>query len=222
MASLIGAVLVLGFGVALTSPVSVVTVIVLLSLPKGRLRAYAFVAGWLIAIGVIALLTELLLSQGDFSSRQTSPSRAASAVEIAIGCLLVVWATVKYRRRGQGLHQASTPKWLDRLAGTNWLIATLVGAFMLTYSFTIAAAAEILKADVSTADEALAFTLFALASMVTITAPLIVALVRPEQAQERLARWKQWLIEHSGTVVLVVLMVVGAFLIAKGTYDLAS
>jgi hypothetical protein len=58
--------------------------------------------------------------------------------------------------------------------------------------------------------------------VVTITAPLIVVLVRPEQSQERLARWKQWLIENSGTVVLVVLMVVGAFLIARGAYDLAS
>ncbi|HEV8103696.1 MAG TPA: GAP family protein [Gaiellaceae bacterium] len=222
MASLIGAVLLLGFGVALTSPVSVVTVIVLLSLPRGTWRAFAFVAGWLIAIGVIALLTELLLGEGNFSSKQTTPSRAASAVEIAIGCLLLVWAALAYRRRGQRLHEASAPKWLDRLASTNWLIAILVGAFMLTYSFTIAAAAEILKANVSTADDALAFALFALASVVTITAPLIVVLIRPEQSQERLARWKQWLIENSGTVVLVVLMVVGAFLIAKGAYDLAS
>jgi hypothetical protein len=93
---------------------------------------------------------------------------------------------------------------------------------MLTWSITVAAAAEILKANVSTADDALAFALFALASLVTITAPLIYALLRPEQADATLTRWKEWLIQNSGTVVLVVLMVVGAALIVRGAVDLAS
>jgi hypothetical protein len=128
---------------------------------------------------------------------------------------------MKYRRRGQRLQEASTPRWLDRLGRTNWLIAIIVGAFMLTWSITVAAAAEILKANVSTADDALAFALFALASLVTITAPLIYALVRPEHSEAMLARWKEWLIRNSSTVVLVVLMVLGAALIARGAIDLA-
>jgi threonine/homoserine/homoserine lactone efflux protein len=221
MGSLIATVFVLGLGVAVTSPVSVVTMIVLLGLPRGRLRGFAFVAGWLLAIAVVTLLTALALHRGDFSSTQTSPSRAASALEVAIGCLLLGWGAIKYRRRGQRLQEASTPKWLDRLARTNWLLAIIVGAFMLTWSITVAAAAEILKANVSTADDALAFALFALGSLVTITAPLIYALVRPERSEEVLARWKEWLIRNSGTVVLVVLMVVGAALIVRGAIDLA-
>jgi Sap-like sulfolipid-1-addressing protein len=221
MGSLIGAVVVLGLGVAFTSPVSVVTMIVLLALPRGRTRAFAFVAGWLFAIAAVSLLTELVLHRGDFSSTHTSPSRAASALEVVIGCFLLAWGAIKYRRRTQRLQEASTPKWLDRLARTSWLIALIVGAFMLTWSITLVAAAEILKANVSTADDALAFALFALASLVTITVPLIYALVRPERSEETLARWKEWLIQNSGTVVLVVLMVVGAALIARGAIDLA-
>jgi Sap-like sulfolipid-1-addressing protein len=221
MGGLLGAVLLLGLGVAFTSPVSVVTMIVLLGLPRGRTRGFAFVAGWLLAIAAVSLITELALHRGDFSSTQTSQSRAASALEVVIGCFLLGWGAIKFRRRGQRLQEASTPKWLDRLGRTNWLIAIVVGAFMLTWSITVAAAAEILKANVSTADDALAFTLFALASLVTITAPLIYALVRPEQADATLTRWKAWLIQNSGTVVLVVLMVVGAALIAKGAVDLA-
>jgi hypothetical protein len=222
MGSLLGAVLLLGLGVAFTSPVSVVTMIVLLGLPRGRARGFAFVGGWLLAIAAVSLITELALHRGDFSSTQTSPSRAASALEVAIGCFLLGWGAIKFRRRGQRLQEASTPKWLDRLARTNWLIAIVVGAFMLTWSITVAAAAEILKANVSTADDALASALFALASLVTITAPLIYALLRPEQADATLTRWKEWLIQNSGTVVLVVLMVVGAALIVRGAVDLAS
>jgi len=149
MASLIGAVLVLGLAVALTSPMSVVTVIVLLSLPRGRARAFAFVAGWLPAIGAIALLAELVFHRGDFSSRHTSPSRAASAIELAIGCLVLGWAAIKYRRRRPRLRENSAPKWIDRFAQANWLIAIVIGAVMLTYTLTIAAADVILKANVS-------------------------------------------------------------------------
>jgi hypothetical protein len=45
MQTLIPIVLGLGLAIAVCSPVSVVTVIVLLTMPSGRLRAIAFVAG---------------------------------------------------------------------------------------------------------------------------------------------------------------------------------
>ena len=93
---------------------------------------------------------------------------------------------------------------------------------MLTYSLTLAAAAEILKAHVSKADAALAFLIFALASITTIVAPLVVALVAPERSAERLARWRHWLLANSRAIGLVVLMVIGALLAVRGIHDLAA
>src|SRR5262245_52043810 len=52
--SLIPTVIGLGLAVAVCSPVSVVTVIVLLTMPSGRRRGIAFVVGWILAIAVIA------------------------------------------------------------------------------------------------------------------------------------------------------------------------
>jgi threonine/homoserine/homoserine lactone efflux protein len=228
MGPLIGTVLVLGLAVAVTSPLSVVTVIVLLSMPSGRRRGFAFVAGWLVAIAAIAILTVFVLHGQDFSSKQTTPSREASIAEIAIGCLLLVWTAVKHRRRsrerraGAPPQTAAPPKWLDRLGRTNWLIGVAVGAVMLTYSITLVASTEILKANLSVADDAVAFILFGVASIVTIAAPVVFVIVAPARADATLARWKEWLLENSGTVVLVVLMAVGAALIAKGAYDLVG
>jgi hypothetical protein len=93
---------------------------------------------------------------------------------------------------------------------------------MLTYSQTLAAAAEILKVHVSKTDAALAFVLFALASITTIVAPVVVALVAPEQSAERLAQWRHWLLGNSRVIGLVAVMVVGALLIARGIHDLAA
>src|SRR5215472_16725105 len=124
MGTLTGEVAALGLAAAFTSPVSVVTVIVLLSLPSGRRRAVAFVCGWLVAIVVIGALTVFVLHGQDFRSKHSSPSRAVSAVEVVLGCLLFAWAFLSYRRRRPSQAGTSPPKWLERVEGTHWLLAT--------------------------------------------------------------------------------------------------
>jgi hypothetical protein len=220
MGTLVAEVAALGLAVAFTSPVSVVTVIVLLSMPSGRRRALAFVCGWLIAIAAIGAIAIFVLHGQDFSSKRSTPSRAASALEILLGSLLLLWAVVAYRRRKPPKEGVSEPKWLSRVEGTHWLLAVAVGAIMLSYALSLAAASEILKANVSGPDAAAAIVVFSLTSIVTIAAPIVIAVAAPERSEQRLAVWKTWLLGNSRTVVLVVLMVVAALLIARGISDL--
>lgn len=51
---------------------------------------------------------------------------------------------------------------------------------MLSYTLTLAAMAEILKANIGVVDAAVASLVFALTSIVTITAPVVVVLVAPD------------------------------------------
>jgi Sap, sulfolipid-1-addressing protein len=199
-----------------------VTLIVLLSMPAGRRRAIAFVAGWLLAIAVIGAIAVFVLHGQDFSSHTTTPSRAASVVEILLGCIVLLVSVRALRRRSGKAPSAETPKWVARLDQTHWLLATLVGSFMLTYSLTLAAAIEILKAQVSRGDAALAFTIFALASITTIGAPVVLVLVAPERSADRLAAWRRWLLGNSRTIGLVAVMVIGAVLIGRGIHDLVA
>jgi Sap, sulfolipid-1-addressing protein len=220
MGTLVAEVAALGLAVAFTSPVSVVTVIVLLSMPSGRRRALAFVCGWLIAIAAIGAIAIFVLHGQDFSSKRSTPSRAASALEILLGSLLLLWAVVAYRRRKPTKEGVSEPKWLSRVEGTHWLLAVAVGAIMLSYALSLAAASEILKANVSGLDAAAAIVIFSLTSIVTIAAPIVIAVAAPKRSEQRLAVWKAWLLGNSRTVVLVVLMVVAALLIVRGISDL--
>jgi hypothetical protein len=212
----------LGLAVAVCSPVSVVTVIVLLTMPAGRRRGIAFVLGWLLAVGVIAAVVVGFAHGQDFSSHKTTPSRAASWAEIAVGLIAVLGALRALRRRPQAPSSGGTPTWLNRLDRTNWLVAVVVGAFMLTYSLTIAAAAEILKANVSAEDEVIAFVVFAVASIASIVAPVVVALLAPDRAERRLAAWRSWLLGNSRLIGLVALIVIGAALIVRGAHDLIA
>jgi hypothetical protein len=220
MGTLVAEVAALGLAVAFTSPVSVVTVIVLLSMPSGRRRAFAFVCGWLIAIAAIGVIAIVVLHGQDFGSRNSTPSRAASALEILLGSLLLLWAVAAYRRRKPSKESVAEPKWLSRVEGTHWLLAVAVGAIMLSYALSLAAASEILKANVSSLDAAAAIVVFSLTSIVTVAAPIVVAVAAPERSAQRLAAWKAWLLGNSHTVVLVVLMVVAALLIVRGISDL--
>ena len=156
----------LGLAVALTSPGSVITVIALLTMSKGMYRAIAFICGWIIAIGVLAVLTVFVLHGQDFGSRHTTPSRTASAIEVLLGALLLLVSVRSYRRPRQPTKSQSPPKWLARLDRTHWALGIVVGAFMLSYAITVAAAAEVLKANVGVADAALVSLVFALTSIV--------------------------------------------------------
>ncbi|HET7759592.1 MAG TPA: GAP family protein [Gaiellaceae bacterium] len=222
MGTLILEVTALGVAVALTSPGSVVAVIALLSLSSGARRGLAFIVGWLIAIGIIFALVILVLQGQDFHSRNTSPSRAASAVEIFLGSMLLLVVAWMHRRPQHQPKNQSQPKWLGRVDSSHWLLEVVVGLVMLSYALTLTAAAETLKANVGSADAALAGLVFAVASIVTIAAPLVVVALAPERAARVLETWRNWVLAHSRSILLVALLVIGAALIAKGVYDLVA
>jgi hypothetical protein len=194
--------------------------IVLLSMSSGLRRAVAFVCGWLIAIVGLALLVLFVLHGQDFSSRQTTPSRTASIVEIVLGAFLLIGSARFYRRPRTEKGPESPPKWLDQIERTHWSICIVAGAVMLSYAFSLAAMAEILKANVGTGEAALAAAVFAVTSIVTIAAPVVVVVAAPERSSQVLASWRAWLLANSRSIALIALMVIGAFLIARGAYDL--
>ena len=199
-----------------------VTVILLLSMSSGLRRAVAFICGWLLAIGLLAVLMIFVLHGQDFSSKHSTPSRAASIVELVLGCLLLVGSARVYRRPQEQKGPQAPPKWLDRIDRIHWLLGVAVGAVMLSYALSLAAVAEILKANLSSVDAAVASLVFAATSIATITAPVVIVLVAPDRSAEVLSTWKQWLLGNSRSIALIALMVIGALLLVRGAYDLAA
>jgi hypothetical protein len=221
--TLIASVAVLGLAVAFSSPTSVLAVLVLLSMPSGLRRSYAFLAGWIVTIALIGVAL-VVFPALDFQSSRTTPSRTASIAELVVGCFLVVGAVTLHRRPpiGDRPPRDPMPEWLVRLVGRHWAVALAAGGVMLTYSLTIVAILEILKANVDALDRAIALTVFALGSIVTITAPIAYATVAPERAAEHLESWKHWLVGHSRAIGVVLLAGIGGAIILKALYDLAS
>jgi hypothetical protein len=219
--TLIVSVAVLGLAVAVSSPTSVLAVLVILEMTTGVRRGVAFVVGWLATIALFGVVL-VLFPATDFQRSQTTPSRAASIAELLIGAALVAGAVTVRRRPAAATPGDPIPEWLTRLVGRHWAVAFAAGAFMLTYSITIVAALEILKAHVGTIDKVVALAVYGAASIVTITVPITFALVAPERAASALASLKRWLTVHSRTISVVVLAVIGLAVIAKALFDLAA
>jgi Sap, sulfolipid-1-addressing protein len=64
-------------------------------------------------------------------------------------------------------------------------------------------------ANVSTADAVVSAVVFALTSIVTIAAPVVVVLVARERSAAVLANWKAWMLTNSRSIGLIALMVIG-------------
>jgi hypothetical protein len=219
--SLIPSVALLGLAIALSSPTSVLAVYVLLGMPNGIRRAVTFVIGWLVTIGLIGVLV-VVLPTFNFKSSHTTPSRAASVMEVVLGAALVGAALLLYRRPTNDNPKDPVPDWLVRLVGRHWAVSLVAGGVMLTYSITIVAVLEILKANVNALDRSLAVAVFGLTSILTIAAPIVYTVVAPRRAQHDLERSRRWLILHSRMIGVVLLTVIGVAIMAKAAYDLLS
>jgi Sap, sulfolipid-1-addressing protein len=221
MRELIVSAALLGLAVACTSPASVLAVIVMLQAPAGVQRALGFMAGWAAAIGAIAFVLAVFPS-ADFHSSHTTPSRAASILELLLGVALVVTAWMVWRRPPARAPRDPIPPRLTTAIYRHPSLSFAAGALMLTYSITIVAALEILKADVGPAQRVVAMIVYALASMVTIGAPVAITIVRPDRSTVALAAGRAWIGRHSRTVTVVMLALIGAGIAAKALFDLLA
>lgn len=221
MQTLIVSVALLGLAVAFSSPTSVLAVYVILAMPSGLRRAVAFVGGWVATIALIGVLV-VVFPSFNFHSSRTTPSRAASTAELLLGAGLVLAAILLHRRPATEQPKDPVPEWLVRLVGRHWAVALVAGGVMLTYSVTIVAVLEILKANVDALDRAVAMAVFALTSIVTITAPIAYTVLAPDRAKADLERSRRWLIRHSRTIGVTLLAVIGVAIMLKAIYDLAA
>ena len=58
--------------------------------------------------------------------------------------------------------------------------------------------------------------------MLTVAAPIVAVIAAPERSEQRLAKWKAWLLGNSRAVALVVLMLVAALVLVRGISDLIA
>jgi len=61
---------------------------------------------------------------------------------------------------------------------------------------------------------------FVIVACIGVVTPIVIVVASPSGAEARLATWKAWLERHWQTVVAVILLAAGIYLVIKGAWEL--
>jgi hypothetical protein len=208
---------VIGLGVALAlTPLCPLAVIVLLSLQRGVRKALAFFLGEFVVLASIGALTVVL----HLGSSQQSASKPASVVTLVAGVvLLLVGASLAVRAWRSG--DTKEPSFMDRLDRMEPWPAFLLGMFLPTYLIAVAAGAHVVGTHPGTGAAVAAMLVFLAVGTSTSYVPIVLTQVVPERSGPALARLREALMRNWRVVGGVLLLIVGAMLIAKGAIALS-
>ena len=224
MSSDLTSVIVLGLACA-ANPWGIMMAVLLLNAKRGLWVVWTYVAAWIAAISVT--MAFLLLGFGSTSTSSNTTSKAVSIVEIVIGLALLGFGARSLLQARRARSSAATeklgqkqPGWLRAIAEISIVGAFLLGIYSATYPVVVAAAGEILRADVSASDQATLAVIFVIVGSSTVIAVAALGTFAPSRSEAFLARMRAWLTVHNNQVLTAILLLFGVALTARGLQSL--
>lgn len=225
MGAVIGSILPLAAGVAL-SPLPIIAVIVMLMVTRKQESAIAFTIGWALGAFAVCAAVALLAGGATFATPTATRSRLVSIVALLVGLVTLALAAYQWRTRPAPGEEPKLPRWmqaLDRLnAGTALGFGAIyAGANVKNLPLIIAAATSIGTADIATSEQIIATAVFALLCTVGVGLPVLMYLAGGERAEKTLIDWKTWLELHNGAIMAVLLLFFGVKFLGDGLAGLS-
>lgn len=224
LSTAIGDLLPSAIGVAL-SPMPIIAVILILGTPAARRNGPAFAVGWVLGLIVVSVI--VLAVAGGADDPDGGTSTAVDWGKVVIGLLFFVLAAGQWKKRPKAGEEPVMPAWMATMdtitPGKSFLMgAALSGANPKNLALTLAAAATIAQADLSSGDSAMAVAVFVVLGSVTVAGPVILYVFAAGKASGPLASIKEFMSDHNAVIMMVVLLVLGAKLFGAGLGGVAS
>ena len=219
MGGVIGETLPLGLGIAL-NPISIVVAILILGTVNTPKNGIAFAFGWISGLTVLLVLTSLLVQQR--SSADPESTRTIVYVgKIAFGMIFILAAIWGLRRRPRGEEDLGSQRWTQLVNEGGVARSFGLGLFLADFSIKnlalVAAAAGVIgQAGLGNRGVAIAVGIFVLICTIGILVPLLVRIFGNERGDRLLAVWREWLERNVAMITAVVMVLLGAHLIAQG------
>ena len=219
MGSVIGEILPLAVGIAI-SPIPIIAVILMLLSPRAKGASVGFMIGWLAGI-VVAIVVFTLLSSV-IPQRSAGGSSVGGVIKIIFGVLLLFLAFRQWRGRPAKGEQAAMPKWMSAIDSMTAAKALGLGFLLAAVNpknLLMAASAGLIigKAGLGFGQGlALVIVVFVLLAACTVVIPVIGYLIASARLAGPLDRLRGWLVENSSTIMAVLLLVIGVAVIGKG------
>jgi threonine/homoserine/homoserine lactone efflux protein len=159
------------------------------------------------------------------ASENAEPATWVDVLKLVLGALLLLMAARQWRGRPRAGEAAELPKWMRTVdhftAGRSLAIgAALSGINPKNLLLTVAAAAAVAQAGVSTGEEVVAMAVFVLVGTIGPGLPVAIYFAIGERATKLLDELKAWMGAHNAAIMTVLLLVLGAKLIGDGVSGL--
>jgi threonine/homoserine/homoserine lactone efflux protein len=219
MGGVIGDLLPLAVGVAI-SPIPVIAVILMLLSRKPGAASIGFGIGWVVGI-VVGTVVFLVISRNADLDTDSGPSKAASWVKLVLGVLLLLLAAMQWRKRPKPDEVAVLPKWMSAIEGFTPVKAAGLAFALSAFNpknllMFVSAGVAIGTAQLSVGGDVVAVAVFTVLAASTVLVPVIGFLVAAERVKPWLDTLKTWLEANNATVMGVLLLVLGVVQLGKG------
>ena len=219
MSEVIGEILPLALGIAI-SPVPVIAVILMLLSPKARVTSVGFLIGWIlgivVAVTVFTLLSWLLPEQDADASKPIQ-----GIIRIVLGVLLLVLAARQWRKRPRDGADPELPKWMQAIDRFSFVAAFGLGILLSALNpkdllMAAGAGLDIGSAGLGVGEIVGVIAIFTVIAASTVLVPVVGYLIAANALGEPLDRLRVWLGRENHVIMAVLLLVIGVVLIGKG------
>jgi len=221
MNDVIGEILPLALGIAI-SPIPVIAAILMLLSPQAKGTSVGFLVGWVVgivaAVTVFTLLASVLPEQDADASNPT-----AGWIKIGLGALLLLMAVKQWRGRPTGGVEPALPTWMKAIdtmtavkgAGLGFLLSAVnpKNLIMAAGAGVIIGGADV---NLEPGEQALAVGIFTVIAAASVAVPVIAYLLASNKMAGPLESMHQWLVKENAVVMAVLLLVIGVAMIGKG------
>jgi threonine/homoserine/homoserine lactone efflux protein len=219
MGPVIGDILPLALGVAI-SPIPIIAAILMLLSPRARSTGVGFLVGWVLGI-VIAVVVFTLLASVIPQGEGDDPKPIAGVIMIVLGLGLLLLAVRQWRSRPKDGAEPELPKWMSAIDSMTAVRGLLLGFALSALNpknllMGVAAGVAIGSGGLTGGEAVVAIVVYSAIASVTVAGPVIAYLAASTRMAGPLESLRRWLLYNNATVMAVLLLVIGVVLIGKG------
>lgn len=214
MGSVIGGLLPLAVGVAV-SPIPIIAAILMILSKNAGGAAKGFAVGWV--AGILVVTGVMTLLAGMLGGTDREPSTGASVVKIILGVALVVLAVIQWQERSQ----TEVPGWMKAIDTLTPVKALGLGALLSGVNpknllLCVSAGVAIGAGGLSAGGDLVAIVVFTLLASVTVLAVVIGYMLAADKLGPMLDSLREWLQLNNHAVMAIVLLIMGSVVVGKG------
>ena len=213
----------LAIGIA-ASITTIITMVLMLLSPDAKSRTAGLLVGCLVGVAGTVALFALLAGQLSTQEPDASPTVAAGTKTL-VGVVFVVLALRQWRRRREGSDSAELPKWMTGVdsmtTGKAFVLGLLLSA-AVPKNLLLGVSAGIIvgEARLGIGRAAVVIAVFTAVAISTVAVPIAAHLMAPDRVRDPLQRLREWLVTNNRTIMVVVLLAIGLYMIGNGIASL--